>query len=377
LFYGKNNKKLILFAMILNIFKKKVVIVTGHTGFKGSWLTQWLLLLGAKVIGISNNVPSKPSHFESLNLKNKIINKNIDIRNLELLEKVFKRYKPDYVFHLAGQSIVKKSFTDPIYTWQTNTIGTLNILESLRKLKKKCFVVLITSDKSYKNVEIKRGYKENDILGGHDPYSASKAGAELAIQSYIKSFFPINKTRVFISVARAGNVIGGGDWSNYRLIPDCIKSWIKNKNVVLRNPKSTRPWQHVLEAVWGYLLLAENLKKNKKLHGEAFNFGPVVKNNYSVLQVVKIMKKNWKKVSWKIINPKKNDFYESSLLKLNSNKAEKKIKWKCILTFSETMEMVTNWYKDYDKNPRKVYNITIDQIKKYEKLLKIRSKKNL
>ena len=363
--------------MILNIFKKKVVIVTGHTGFKGSWLTQWLLLLGAKVIGISNNVPSKPSHFESLNLKNKIIDKNIDIRNLGLLEKVFKKYKPDYVFHLAGQSIVKKSFTDPIYTWQTNTIGTLNILESLRKLKKKCFVVLITSDKSYKNVEIKRGYKENDILGGHDPYSASKAGAELVIQSYIKSFFPINKTRVFISVARAGNVIGGGDWSNYRLIPDCIKSWIKNKNVVLRNPLSTRPWQHVLEAVWGYLLLAANLKKNEKLHGEAFNFGPVVKNNYSVLQVVKIMKKNWKKVSWKIINPKKNNFYESSLLKLNSNKAEKKIKWKCILTFSETMEMVTNWYKDYDKNPKKIYNMTIDQIKKYEELLKIRSKKNL
>jgi len=377
LLYGKNNKKLFLFAMILNIFKKKVVIVTGHTGFKGSWLTQWLLLLGAKVIGISNNVPSKPSHFESLNLKNEIIDKNIDIRNLGLLEKVFKKYKPDYVFHLAGQSIVKKSFTDPIYTWQTNTIGTLNILESLRKLKKKCFVVLITSDKSYKNVEIKRGYKENDILGGHDPYSASKAGAELAIQSYIKSFFPINKTRVFISVARAGNVIGGGDWSNYRLIPDCIKSWIKNKNVVLRNPKSTRPWQHVLEAVWGYLLLAANLKKNEKLHGEAFNFGPVVKNNYSVLQVVKIMKKNWKKVSWKIINPKKNNFYESSLLKLNSNKAEKKIKWKCILTFSETMEMVTNWYKDYDKNPRKIYNMTIDQIRKYEELLKIRSKKNL
>tara|TARA_B100000780_G_scaffold83952_1_gene57415 strand:+ start:574 stop:1665 length:1092 start_codon:yes stop_codon:yes gene_type:complete len=363
--------------MILNIFKKKVVIVTGHTGFKGSWLTQWLLLLGAKVVGISNNIPSKPSHFESLNLKNKIINKKIDIRNLVLLEKVFKEYKPDYVFHLAGQSIVKKSFTDPIYTWQTNTIGTLNILESLRKLKKKCFVVLITSDKSYKNIEIKRGYKENDILGGHDPYSASKAGAELAIQSHIKSFFPHNKTKVFISVARAGNVIGGGDWSNYRLIPDCIKSWIKNKNVVLRNPKSTRPWQHVLEAVWGYLLLAANLKKNKKLHGEAFNFGPVVTNNYSVLQVVKIMKKNWKKVSWKLIDPKKNNFYESSLLKLNSSKTEKNIHWKCILTFPETMEMVANWYKSYDTNPKKIYNMTFDQIKKYEKLLKVRSKINI
>jgi len=363
--------------MILNTYKNKVVIVTGHTGFKGSWLTQWLLLLGAKVVGISNSVPSKPSHFESLNLKNKIIHQKADVRNLEVLVKIFKRYKPDYVFHLAGQSIVKKSFTDPIYTWQTNTIGTLNILESLRELKKKCFVVLITSDKSYKNVEIKRGYKENDILGGHDPYSASKAGAELAIQSHIKSFFPLKKTKVFISIARAGNVIGGGDWSNYRLIPDCIKSWIKNKNVVLRNPKSTRPWQHVLEAIWGYLLLAAYLKKNKKLHGEAFNFGPVNKNNYSVLQVVKIMKKNWKKVSWKIIDPKKNNFYESSLLKLNSNKAEKKIKWNCILTFSETMEMVANWYKDFDTNPKSINKTTYNQIKKYEKLLKERSKINI
>ena len=153
--------------------------------------------------------------------------------------------------------------------------------------------------------------------------------------------------------------------------------WIKNKNVVLRNPKSTRPWQHVLEAIWGYLLLAANLKKNNKLHGEAFNFGPVNKNNYSVLQVVKIMKKNWKKVSWKIIDQKKNNFYESSLLKLNSNKAEKTIKWKCILTFSETMEMVTNWYKNYDKNPKKIYNITFNQIKMYEKFLSLRSKKNI
>ena len=156
-----------------------------------------------------------------------------------------------------------------------------------------------------------------------------------------------------------------------------ITSCIKNKNVVLRNPKSTRPWQHVLEAIWGYLLLAAYLKKNKKLHGEAFNFGPVNKNNYSVLQVVKIMKKNWKKVSWKIIDPKKNNFYESSLLKLNSNKAEKKIKWKCILTFSETMEMVANWYKDFDTNPKSINKTTYNQIKKYEKLLKERSKINI
>lgn len=358
--------------MILNNFKNKTVLVTGHTGFKGSWLSQWLILLGAKVIGVSNNIPSVPSHFKLINLKKNIVNKQIDIVNLKELKKTFVNYKPDYVFHLAGQALVKNSFTDPVKTWKTNTIGTLNILESLKELNKKCIAVLITSDKSYKNLEIKRGYRESDILGGHDPYSASKAGAELVIQSHIKSFFPKENTNTLICVARAGNVIGGGDWSNYRLIPDCIKSWTVNKKVVLRSPNSTRPWQHVLEAIWGYLLLASKMKKEKKLHGEVFNFGPINTNNYSVLQVVKTMKKNWEKVSWTIPKSKKKSFYESSLLKINSNKAKKKIKWKCILTFSETMQMVVNWYKINDTNSKIIYKTTINQIKDYEKLLKIR-----
>ena len=358
--------------MILNNFRNKTVIVTGHTGFKGSWLSQWLVLLGANVIGISSNIPSKPSHYELINLKKKIINKKIDVVNLKALTKIFTDYKPDYVFHLAGQALVKDSYLDPVKTWHTNTIGTLNILESLRKLKKNCIAVLITSDKSYKNIEIKRGYKENDILGGYDPYSASKAGAELAIQSHIKSFFPKEKTNILICVARAGNVIGGGDWSNYRLIPDCIKSWTINKKVTLRSPNSTRPWQHVLEAIWGYLLLSSKMKKNKKLHGEVFNFGPINTNNYSVLQVVKTMKKNWEKVSWTVPIYKKKTFYESSLLKINSNKSKKIIKWKCILTFSETMQMVVNWYKTNDINSKNTYKTTINQIKDYEKFIKIR-----
>jgi|TARA_B100001093_G_scaffold160909_1_gene153326 CDP-glucose 4,6-dehydratase len=358
--------------MILNNFKNKTVIVTGHTGFKGSWLSQWLILLGAKVIGVSNNIPSVPSHFKLINLKKNIVNKQIDVVNLKELKKTFVNYKPDYVFHLAGQALVKNSFTDPVKTWKTNTIGTLNILESLKELNKKCIAVLITSDKSYKNLEIKRGYRESDILGGHDPYSASKAGAELVIQSHIKSFFPKENTNTLICVARAGNVIGGGDWSNYRLIPDCIKSWTVNKKVVLRSPNSTRPWQHVLEAIWGYLLLASKMKKEKKLHGEVFNFGPINTNNYSVLQVVKTMKKNWEKISWTIPKSKKKSFYESSLLKINSNKAKKKIKWKCILTFSETMQMVVNWYKINDTNSKIIYKTTINQIKDYEKLLKKR-----
>jgi CDP-glucose 4,6-dehydratase len=172
-----------------NIFSNKIVIVTGHTGFKGSWLTLWLKIFGAKVIGISNGIPSNPSHFSALNLKNEIINKKLDIRNIKALKKIFLQYQPDFVFHLAAQALVKKSYLDPVYTWQTNAIGTLNVLESLRLLKKKCVAVLITSDKSYKNLEVQRGYHENDVLGGKDPYSASKASAELVIQSHISSFF--------------------------------------------------------------------------------------------------------------------------------------------------------------------------------------------
>ena len=257
-------------------FKNKKVLVTGHTGFKGSWLTYWLVSLGAKVVGLSINIPSNPSHFKAIKLQNKINHKRMDIRNLRLLKKTFKKYQPDYVFHLAAQSLVKRSYSDPIYTWETNTVGTLNVLESLRELRKNCIAVLITSDKSYKNLEIKRGYSENDILGCKDPYSASKASAELAIQSYISSFFPSKKTKVLIGIARAGNVIGGGDWSKYRLIPDCVKSWSKNKKVLLRNPNSTRPGQHVLEAIGGYLQLAASIKKIKDCMEKYLILGPAI-----------------------------------------------------------------------------------------------------
>ena len=218
-------------------FHNKTVIVIGHTGFKGSWLSLWLRILGAKVVGLSINIPSKPSHFEVIKLRNKISHKRIDIRNLKLLKKNFKKHQPDYVFHLAAQSLVKKSYSDPIYTWQTNTIGTLNVLESLKELKKRCIAVIITSDKIYRNLEIKRGYKENDILGGKDPYSASKASAELAIQSHISSFFPQKKTKVLIGIARAGNVIGGGDWAEDRLIPDILRAF--EKSTLL--PENKRP----------------------------------------------------------------------------------------------------------------------------------------
>ena len=238
-------------------FKNKKVIVTGHTGFKGSWLTLWLTKLGANVLGISKNIPTKPSHFESIKLKKKIRHKIININNYDEISKIFKTYQPSFVFHLAAQSLVSKSYDNPIETFNTNAVGTLNILESLKQVKKKCVVVIITSDKVYKNLEITKGYKEDNILGGKDPYSGSKAAAENIINSYIHSYFDKAKSKIFLSIARAGNVIGGGDWSQDRIVPDCIKSWSKNKQVIIRNPNSTRPWQHVLEAVGGYLIFGD------------------------------------------------------------------------------------------------------------------------
>jgi CDP-glucose 4,6-dehydratase len=234
-------------------FKNKRVLITGHTGFKGSWLTLWMKFMGAKILGISNSEVSKPSNFEILKLRNKILSK--DITN----------FKPDYIFHLAAEAIVKKAYADPKNAWETNTLGTLNILETLRDYNKNVTVVIITSDKVYKNIEVSRGYKENDILANTDPYSASKACADIATQSYISTFLK-RKKNIKIAIARAGNVIGGGDWAIGRLIPDCIRSWSKNKKVSLRSPYSTRPWQHVLDVLHGYILLAINLNKNKKLN---------------------------------------------------------------------------------------------------------------
>ena len=354
------------------IFKNKKVIVTGHTGFKGTWLSLWLNTMGAKVLGISKNIPTDPSHFKSINLKKKIKNSKINICNYNKLSNVFKKYQPDFVFHLAAQSLVKKSYLNPIETWHSNTIGTLNVLESLKQIKKKVYVVIITSDKSYKNLEISRGYKEDDLLGGKDPYSASKGSAEFVIQSYIKSFFSNKKNNVFISVARAGNVIGGGDWSTDRLIPDCIKSYSNNKVAAIRNPNSTRPWQHVLEVIYGYLTLASKIYLDKKLHGEVFNFGPGKKSNFTVLYILSKIKNNLPNFKWKI-RKNKHNFFESKLLKLNSNKAYKKLGWSSILTINESTKLVSDWYNFFYKNKKKdqeLYKLSVNQINYYLSKLK-------
>ena len=350
---------------ILNQFRKKRVLITGHTGFKGSWLTFWINQLGGKVCGISKDIPTKPSLFKSLNLKNEISDKRLDLRDLNKLKKLIKNFQPDFVFHLAAQALVKKSYDDPINTFTTNSIGTLNILESLKVLKKKCNVVLITSDKSYKNLEISRGYKETDELGGYDPYSASKGCAEFIIKSYLKSFY-YKKDNLKIGVARAGNVIGGGDWSENRVIPDSFKAWSKNIPVTIRSPNSTRPWQHVLEVLSGYLKLAISLKNKPNLNGEAFNFGPKKYQNKRVIDVINEIKKSLPTLKVKINN--KRTFTESNLLKLNSFKALKKLNWTNRLSFSDTIKMTSQWYKLFYEE-KNMISFTAKQIKEFEQKL--------
>ena len=352
----------------LKIFKNKKVLITGHTGFKGSWLALWMKLLGANVIGVSKDIPTIPSHISSINLSNKIKNIKINLSNLKKIKKIIVGQKPDFIFHLAAQSLVKTSISKPVETWETNLIGTLNLLEALRKLKKKCNVVIITSDKCYKNTEKKTGYLENDPMGGDESYSASKGSAELLINSYIKSYFSSKKNKIFICTARAGNVIGGGDWSKDRLIPDCMKSWSKKKPAIIRSPNSIRPWQHVLDVIFGYIILAKKLNSNPKFHGKNFNFGP--RKNFSeakVIDILKMIKNQWSNIGWKIEKDKK--LKETKILKLVTTKARKELKWKQELSLYQTINLVTSWYKNYfliKKNKKD--QITFDQIRFYKKL---------
>lgn len=346
-------------------FKNKKVLITGNTGFKGSWLSLWLSLYGAKVLGISSNIPSKPSNFKILNLKKDIIYKKIDLRDKKRLSKAIIDFNPDFIFHLAAEAIVKRAYSKPRLTWETNTLGTINILETLNLIKKKIVAVIITSDKVYKNLEILRGYNENDTLGGYDPYSASKASADLAVQSYYFSKFRYKKN-IKLSIARAGNVIGGGDWSEGRLIPDCIKRWSRNKTVEIRNPNSTRPWQHVLDVLNGYINLAIKLSTNNKLNGEAFNFGPKNEKNREVNKIVRQMSKNWHGSSWKI--KKNQNLKESNLLQLNSAKAKRLIKWECKLNLKESIIQTMIWYKTFYNNKKNIKKLSIKQILDFQKI---------
>lgn len=351
------------------LYRAKRVIVTGHTGFKGSWLTAWLLKLGAHVIGVSKNVPTEPAMFGVLDLAGRIKHIEADIRDLRAMRELVRDVQPDFVFHLAAQAIVSTSYTDPVETMTTNVVGTMNILEALRPLERSCVAVLITSDKCYDNVEWVWGYRETDGLGGKDIYSGSKGGAELVIKSYLHSFFQ-NDHAVRLAIGRAGNVIGGGDWARDRIVPDCMRAWSEGRTVEIRSPQATRPWQHVLEPLSGYLALGQAVTQQPQLHGEAFNFGPRAEQNHTVAEFLGDLSRHWRLASPDMAYRVTEDipFNEAGLLKLNCDKALLHLKWECNLDYAETLHLVGDWYTAYYGRQSDMYATTMEQIVAYERM---------
>jgi CDP-glucose 4,6-dehydratase len=351
-------------------YHQQKVLITGHTGFKGSWLSIWLHKMGANVVGVSKDIPTNPSMFEDLSLGDRIKSEWVDIRDRESLKAVISKEKPSFIFHLAAQAIVSQSYQNPIETIETNALGTANLLDALLDIRWPCNVVMITSDKCYENVEWPWGYRENDRLGGKDIYSASKACAEIVIRSYVESFFKKNQF-VRVATARAGNVIGGGDWSKDRIVPDCIKSWALGIPVEIRSPEATRPWQHVLEPLGGYLSLGRALKESQKFHGESYNFGPKAEQAKKVIDLIddlyKLFESKSKQLSYKITD--NIPFSEAGLLKLNCDKALVDLHWSPTLNYEETIDFVGGWYKNYRSRDFEQYSFTVDQIAKFEKLL--------
>ena len=348
--------------MNIKFWKNKKILIIGHTGFKGGWLTMVLNLLGAKVYGISLPPDTNNNFYNLTNLKNYLIeDKKLNIENFNLLKSKIIKIKPEIIFHLAAQSKVRDSYISPLNTIRTNTLGTANILEIFKQNKFIKTLLITTTDKVYKNTDNKKFFTENDELGGDDVYSASKSSVEIITNSYFKSFFSESKEKSVICL-RAGNVIGGGDWSKDRIIPDCIKSIKNKKSIILRNPKSIRPWQHVLEPIMGYIITAEKIHKLKNNLGPAINFGPKRSNcvNVKMLASKLILNLNLKN---KIIEKKsKQNFQEKKYLFLNSSNALKKINWKSILSFDQTIKLTADWYDMYFKK-KNLENFTIFQIK--------------
>jgi len=355
-----------------NVFQDKVILITGHTGFKGSWLCAWLTHLGAKVLGVSVDVPSIPSNFSASLISDVIEDYRVDVRDADAIKILVDTVQPDFIFHLAAQSLVRPSYEKPLETLTTNAIGTANVLDALKTIDKKVVAIMITSDKAYDNVEWVWGYRETDNLGGKDPYSASKGMAELVIRSYVESFFNQPDSDVRIGIVRAGNVIGGGDWATDRIVPDCMEAWASGEAVNIRSPHSTRPWQHVLEPLSGYLCLASHLHLNNKFHGEAYNFGPLSSHDYSVGSLIDEMGKYWSQIRWNDVSQVAGHVHEAGLLKLNCDKALFDLQWHSTLKFEDTVRMTVEWYKEYYQNKtQSMYDFTISQIEAYTKAAKL------
>lgn len=349
------------------LFKNKKVLITGHTGFKGSWLTQILLNWGADITGIALRPSTNPNLFSLLGIKKKINNNFVDIRNFKKVKEIILKSRPEIVFHLAAQPLVRDSYDDPLYTFETNIIGTANVLQAIKEVGGVKSAVIITTDKVYEDKGRSHYYKESDKLGGYDPYSSSKASAEIIIDSYLKSFFnPKNYNKnhkTLIASTRTGNVIGGGDWSKDRIFPDIIRAFYKdNKKLIIRNPQAIRPWQYVLEPLYGYLLLAEKLYKGEKNLCGSWNFGPQ-KRNY--LTVEEVVKRTFKFLSsGKYLIRKDNEKHETDFLKLNIDKAKDLLRWQPIFNFDETIRLTMVWYKSF-YNKENMVKISNQQIKSF------------
>ncbi len=343
------------------------VFVTGHTGFKGSWLSEWLLSLGAHVTGYALDPDTEPSLFKQLGLAERLNHHVGDIRSPQGVRDVLVASQPDFVFHLAAQPLVRRSYRDAAYTWETNVLGTVHVLEALRALTKPCVAIMVTTDKCYENREWLYGYRENDPLGGHDPYSSSKAAAELAIASWRNSFFAAGHS-VRIASARAGNVIGGGDWAEDRIVPDSIRALARGEPIHVRNPSATRPWQHVLEPVSGYLALAAALKLNpddRRLES-AFNIGPGNDANQPVQRLVEMTLEYWPG-SWRN-GAVAHAPHEASLLQLDNGKIQALVGWQPAWSFGDAVGTTISWYRDthVGSSDMNVANRTLADIRAYE-----------
>jgi CDP-glucose 4,6-dehydratase len=348
-------------------YRGRRVLVTGHTGFKGSWLALWLCELEATVAGYSIDVPTRPANFEALGLAGRMQHHIGDIRDRDALARVIDEFRPQVIFHLAAQALVQKSYADPVLTFETNAMGMVNVLECVRTRPWIEAVVLITSDKAYRNEEWCWGYKETDVLAGRDPYSGSKSCADLIAHSYYHSFLKQGPTRV--AITRAGNVIGGGDWAAYRIVPDCIRAWTQAAPVTVRSPNSTRPWQHVLEPLSGYLWLGARLLAGQShLDGEPFNFGPDAHVDQSVAQLLDAMALRWPGVRWEAAPSAAPSGHEAMLLKLSCDKALFHLKWHAVLRFEETVELTVDWYRAWHGRSADMHAYSRSQIARYSDL---------
>ncbi|GHU71034.1 CDP-glucose 4,6-dehydratase [Bacteroidia bacterium] len=349
-----------------NIYQGKKVLITGNTGFKGSWLSAWLLNMGAEVYGFSIDIPTSPSIFEVLGLEKKLHHHFGDIRNKEDVNAYIQQIRPDFIFHLAAQAIVSTSYTSPFDTITTNVTGTASVLEGIRNISWECTCVLITSDKAYDNVEWIWGYREKDAMGGKDVYSGSKGAAELTIKCYWHSFIKA-MPNIKLGIARAGNVVGGGDWAKDRIIVDCVKAFSRGETVEIRSPKATRPWQHVLEPLSGYLTLGQYLYEGNAQNGEAYNFGPRAEQTKTVFELAQDLAAHWGIDKNKAVKLTGNiPFEEANLLKLNCDKALAYLHWHSTWQYEQCVSMIAQWYKAYYLEKRTdLYALTTEQIDSY------------